>query len=51
MVDALCHPDDLAGVGISSGFITANSLYVIRMTYSSILCHSDDCAKLDISSG
>ena len=31
IADALCHPDDLAGVDISSGWVTANSL-----------CHPDD---------
>ena len=31
IVDGLCHPDDLPGVGISSGWVMANSL-----------CHADD---------
>ena len=40
MVDALCHPDDLAGVGILFGWITANSL-----------CHPDDILFPLMSSG
>ena len=40
LVDALCHPDDLAGVGISSGWVTANPL-----------CHPDDKLFHLMSSG
>ena len=40
MADALCHPDDLAGVGVSSGWVTVNSL-----------CHPDDILFHLISSG
>ena len=40
MADALCHPCDLAGVGISSGWITANSL-----------CHPDNILFHLMSSG
>ena len=40
MVDALCHPDDLAGVDISSRWVSANSL-----------CHPDDISFHLMSSG
>ena len=40
MADALCHPDDLAGVGISSGWVTANSF-----------CQPDDILFHIMSSG
>ena len=36
----ICHPDDLPGVGISSGWVTANSL-----------CHPDDILFHFMSSG
>ena len=36
----ICHPDDLSGVGISSGWVTANSL-----------CHPDDILFHFMSSG
>ena len=36
----ICHPDDLPGVGISSGWVTANSL-----------CHPDDIIFHFMSSG
>ena len=36
----ICHPDDLPGVGISSGWVTANSL-----------CHPDDILFYFMSSG
>ena len=50
MSDALYHLNDLAGVGILSGWFMASKVhYVIRMTYPSILCHPND--EVAISSG
>ena len=40
MADALCHPDDLSGIGISFGWITAN-----------LVCHPDDIPFHLMSSG
>ena len=49
MIDALCHPGDLPGVGISSEWVTANSWW--HHQYSSIVRHPDDLTKVGISSG
>ena len=39
MANALCHPNDLAGISISSGWVTANSV-----------CHPDDILDHLVSS-
>ena len=46
----LSHPDKLAPDRISSDDLWP-MLYVIRMTYHTIICHPDDSADVGISSG
>ena len=41
----LCHPDDLAPGGISSGLM--DNQYTTRMTYDTTISYPDDIIKFD----